>query len=54
MTSWPARFRRLAKDYERLPEVLAAMNFIAFRFVMLCKAAPLLETITKHALEKSP
>jgi transposase len=42
--AWLARFRRLAKDYERLPEVLAGMNFIAFSFVMLRKATPLLET----------
>lgn len=42
--AWLARFRRLAKDYERLPEVLAGMNFIAFSFLMLRKAAPLLET----------
>ena len=40
--AWRSRFRRLAKDYERLPEVLAGMNFIAFSFLMLRKAAPLL------------
>ncbi|APW59105.1 IS5 family transposase [Paludisphaera borealis] len=42
--AWLTRFRRLAKDYERLPEVLAGMNFIAFSFLMLRKAAPLLAT----------
>lgn len=42
--AWLTRFRRLAKDYERLPEVLAGMNFIAFSFLLLRKAAPLLAT----------
>ncbi len=41
---WLALFRRLAKDYERLPEVLAGMKFIAFSFLILRKAAPLLAT----------
>jgi transposase len=28
--AWMARFRRLARDYERLPEMLAGLHFIAF------------------------
>jgi transposase len=28
--AWATRFRRLAKDYERLPGVLAGCHFIAF------------------------
>ena len=32
---WLARFRRLARDYERLPETLAGMNVLAFLIVML-------------------
>ncbi len=28
--AWPSRFRRLARDYERLPQVLAGLHFIAF------------------------
>lgn len=27
---WAARFRRLARDYERLAETLAGLNFLAF------------------------
>src|SRR3954447_11771422 len=38
---WAARFRRLAKDYERLTETLEGMHYIAFSFLMLQKAAPL-------------
>jgi transposase len=38
-----ARFRRLAKDYERLPETLIGLHFIAFVCLMLQKAAPLLQ-----------
>ncbi len=39
--AWAARFRRLARDYEWLPETLAGLHFLAFailllkRFVML-------------------
>lgn len=29
--AWSARFRRLARDYERLPTTLAGFHFIAFR-----------------------
>jgi transposase len=37
---WAARFRRLAKDYERLTETLEGMHYVAFSFLMLHKAAP--------------
>jgi len=40
--AWTARFRRLARDYERLPTVLAGFHFIAFACLMVKKAAPLL------------
>ena len=33
--AWAARFRRLAKDYERLPEVFAGRHFLAFLTLML-------------------
>ena len=39
---WLARFRRLARDYERLPQTLAAFHFMAFAILMLAKAAHLL------------
>jgi transposase len=32
---WKARFRRLARDYERLPETLAGLHFLAFAMLML-------------------
>ena len=32
---WLARFRRLARDYERLPETLAGFHFLAFAILML-------------------
>ena len=32
---WAARFRRLARDYERLPETLAGLHYLAFAFLML-------------------
>ncbi|RZI76748.1 MAG: IS5/IS1182 family transposase, partial [Pseudomonas sp.] len=39
---WAARFRRLAKDYERLPDVLHGLHFLVFAILMLPKAIPLL------------
>jgi transposase len=33
--AWAARFRRLAKDYERLPDVVAGLHFLAFVSLML-------------------
>lgn len=35
--AWAARFRRLARDYERLPETLAGLHFIAFACLMLTR-----------------
>ncbi len=32
---WAARFRRLARDYERLPETLRGLHFLAFAILML-------------------
>ncbi len=40
--AWLARFRRLARDYERLPETVAGLHFVAFACLMLQKAAGLL------------
>lgn len=36
--AWVRRFRRLAKDYERLPETVAGLHFLAFVCLMLPKA----------------
>jgi len=41
--AWAARFRRLAKDYERLPETLIGLHFVAFVCLLLHKAGPLLQ-----------
>jgi transposase len=35
--AWSARFRRLARDYERLPTTLAGLHFIAFACLMLVR-----------------
>ena len=39
---WAARFRRLARDYERLPETLAGLHFLAFAVLMLKRFANLM------------
>jgi transposase len=35
-----SRFRRLARDYERLSETLEGMHYVAYSFLMLKQAAP--------------
>jgi transposase len=37
---WIARFRRLARDYERLSETLEGLHYVAFSILMLHRAAP--------------
>jgi transposase len=39
--SWMRRFRRLAKDYERLPTTLAGLHFLAFACLLLARATKL-------------
>ena len=41
--AWMARFRRLARDYERLSETLEGLHYVAFGILMLQTAAPLLQ-----------
>jgi transposase len=40
--AWAARFRRLARYYERLPETLAGLHFIAFAMLMSSRFVHLL------------
>jgi len=40
--AWMARFRRLARDYERLPQTLAGLHFLAFAILMLTRFVNLL------------
>ena len=40
--AWATRFRRLAKDYERLPETVAGLHFVAFARLFLHRAITLL------------
>jgi len=42
--AWTARFRRLARDYERLPETLAGLHFLAFAILMLHKLVLLISS----------
>jgi transposase len=41
-SAWMARFRRLARDYERLPETLAGLHLLAFSTLMLRKFVTLM------------
>lgn len=40
---WLNRFRRLTRDYERLPETLAGLHFIVFAMPMPVHAVPVLQ-----------
>lgn len=40
--AWLSRFRRLAKDYERLPESVAGLHLVAFSVLMLGRVMKLL------------
>ena len=37
--AWATRFRRLVRDYERLPETVRGLHFVAFACLMLKQAA---------------
>jgi transposase len=43
--AWAARFRRLARDYERLPETVAGLHFVAFVTLMLAKTTALFDLV---------
>lgn len=36
---WSAMFRRISRDYERLPQVLSGLHFVVFAVLMLPAAA---------------
>ena len=40
--AWASRFRRLGKDYERLPDTLAGPHFVAFACLFLQQATGIL------------
>jgi transposase len=40
--AWAARFRRLARDYERLAQTLAGFHYLAFACLMLHRIIPLI------------
>jgi transposase len=40
--AWASRFGRLVKDYERLPETLAGLHFVAFACLFLQQATGIL------------
>jgi transposase len=40
--AWAARFRRLARDYERLPQTVVGLHFLAFACLLLHRLIPFL------------
>ena len=43
-----ARFRRLARDYERLPETLAGLHLVAFAILMAARFVQLAQFLNPH------
>jgi transposase len=43
--AWATRFRRLVRDYERLPETVRGLHFVAFACLMLAKAVQALASV---------
>ena len=46
--AWAARFRRLARDYERLPETLAGLHLVAFAILMAARFVQLAQFLNQH------
>lgn len=40
--AWASRLCRLARDYERLPETVRTLHFVAFACLMLHRVLPIL------------
>ena len=52
--AWAARFRRLARDYERLPSTLAGIHWIAFACLMLNSSSPKFTTRSRFCEFRNP
>jgi transposase len=46
--AWAIRFRRLARDYERLPETLAGLHFVAFAMLLSARFVQLAHFLNPH------
>ena len=47
--AWATRFRRLARDYERLPETLAGLHFVAFAMLLAARFVQLAQFLNQHS-----
>ena len=48
--AWASRFRRLVKDYERLPDTLAGLHFVAFACLFLHSRRPVFSVWVHNTL----
>src|SRR3954451_3494852 len=46
--AWATRFRRLVRDYERLPETLAVLHFVAFAMLTAARFVQLAQFLNQH------
>jgi transposase len=51
--AWAARFRRLARDYERLDTTLKGFHYLSFAFLMLTKMFHLLNATSQQPLARA-
>lgn len=49
--AWAARFRRLARDYERLPETLAGLHLFAYAILMLKRVMEMVAHSSQQPLD---
>ena len=47
--AWASRFRRLARDYERLPETLAGLHLVAFAILMAARFVQLAQFLAQSS-----
>lgn len=47
--AWAARFRRLARDYERLPETLVGLHLVAFAILMAARYVELAHLLAQSS-----
>ena len=47
--AWATRFRRLARDYERLPETLTGLHLVVFAIVFAARFVQLAQFLNAHS-----
>ena len=51
--AWKTRFRRLVRDYERLPETVTGLHFAVFAILMLARLVAMLARLVATKLQSA-